>query len=125
MLVKEYFENSELECRCGCGLMPPERAVEMLYAVRLIMDVPLIVTSAARCPDHNASVGGAPDSRHLCRGDVCGFDIVCVHPQSHPQHEGNLIRCAIEVGYRGIGYKDNWFVHLDNRQSDAVVMWGY
>ncbi len=113
MKIPERFKDKEIECPC-CGLLPDIRSVEMLYAMRLIIDVPLIINSGARCADYNLSVGGAESSAHI----IGAFDI-----KSIPEREWEMIRIAQAVGFTGIGFKDNSFLHVDRHHKNVV--WGY
>jgi len=115
MKTKEYFKDSELACKCGCGAMPEEIAVERLYALRLIYRNPIRITSGKRCSDHNANIGGSKHSKH-----VAGIAFDCVVPKID---ELNFICLAKLCGFNGVGFKDNIFVHIDARSTDA--MWGY
>ena len=112
MIVPEYFKDSELACQCGCGAMPDPRAVELLYALRIVLGGPVTVTSAARCYTHNYAVGGKEDSYHT-RG--LAFDLVFPRLAS-------IVELAPLVGFRGIGVAEN-FVHIDTRKSPAY--WRY
>jgi hypothetical protein len=131
MKVQEYFSDKELRCGCGCGLMSPKRAVEMLYAVRIIFGKPIIITSAIRCRKHNTNVGGSKNSVHLPWQERAqpavssgAFDIVAVNKERHRLYEYDLIKICQAVGFTGIGIKDNTFLHIDNR-IDAPAVWGY
>ena len=116
MKIKEYFTDKELECKCGCGKLPDERFVEKLYAMRLILGFPLHISSGARCVPHNRNEGGEDDSAHLAgAADVDRY---------HPASEGFIIDAAIKVGMTGIGFKDNKFIHLDDKH-DRLTFWGY
>ncbi len=116
MKIKEYFTDKELECKCGCGKMPDERFVEKLYAMRLTLNFPFFISSGARCVAHNRKKGGAKSSTHL-QGAV---DI----SKYQPWMEGLIIEAAIKVGMTGIGFKDNKFIHLDDKH-DRLTFWGY
>lgn len=129
MRLKEYFTDKELSCRCGCGAMPKREAIEMLYALRIRYGKPIRIRSAARCPKHNKKEGGKSRSRHITqwkkirgilqlvkRGDA--FDI-----ETTMKSEGILLKAALWVGFRGIGIKDNDFLHLDLRRDLRV--WTY
>ncbi len=59
-----HFTDTELACRCGCGLGPSQELLDFLEAVRLIYGRPIHIASGVRCVDHNRDVGGAPDSAH-------------------------------------------------------------
>lgn len=63
----EHFSRRELACRCGCDAceMDP-RLLLLAEKIRVLLgDCPMVVTSGFRCPDHNAAVGGEPDSHHM------------------------------------------------------------
>ena len=113
MRIPERFTDEELSCP-DCGKLPDIRSIEMLYAMRLIMDVPLIINSGARCPEYNEGVGGSKNSAHL----IGAFDI-----QAIPEKEYEMIRVAQAVGFTGIGFKDNSFLHVDRHHDKQV--WGY
>lgn len=64
--LSRHFRRAEFACRCGCGFDTIDHAtLEILEAVRVAFDAAVVVTSAARCPAHNAAVGGASNSQHL------------------------------------------------------------
>lgn len=75
------FKMKEFECRCRCGM--PETAkvnieamvLSILDPVRDNFDAPIKVNSGYRCKKHNAEVGGAFQSQHLCQGDSAAADI--------------------------------------------------
>ncbi|MGL4755344.1 MAG: D-Ala-D-Ala carboxypeptidase family metallohydrolase [Aeromonadaceae bacterium] len=67
-----FFKLTETACRCGCGggTKPgdmDERIMFVATAVRLHFRKPVVISSAYRCPKHNAAVKGAGKSRHLPR----------------------------------------------------------
>lgn len=64
--IAPHFARHEFACRCGCGFDTIDAAtLAILEQVRTHFGAPVIVTSAARCPDHNRKVGGASNSQHL------------------------------------------------------------
>ena len=115
-IIKEYFHTRELCCQCGCGKMPDIRSIEMLYALMIIYDKPIKVLSGARCEAHNKAVGGSENSAHL----MGAFDIWVP-----PADEWRVIQIAQAVGFNGIGFKDNRFLHLDWFHAAAGQVWGY
>ncbi len=115
MKIKQYFKDSELQCPCGCGLMPDRRSILMLYAIRLIYNDPIKINSGARCKVYNQYIGGAPKSKHLDGA----FD--CVVP---PEDEYEFIKIAQFVGFDGIGINNNKFIHIDRFHSDPTI-WTY
>lgn len=115
MLTKEYFQDKELLCPCGCGKMPDPKSVEMLYAVRIIYGKPIILNSAARCDSYNMRIGGAPSSTHL----IGAFDTTI--PK---EDEWEFIRILQMVGFTGIGFQDNKLIHFDRHHKNPAI-WGY
>lgn len=103
------FSESEMKCRCGCGMLPPADFMDKLVALRRACGFALPVTSGARCPSHNEKVS-ATKSRtgpHT-RGAV---DIAVSHDKAFA-----LMRKAIEAGATGVGLNQKGgsrFVHID------------
>lgn len=114
-----YFSPEELRCR-GCV---PGRCLRDPYGFQLeaalkldklreLMDQPLIINSAYRCPFHNAAVGGAASSRHKV-GDA--FDISL----RNVENKSRLISCAKLAGFTGFGFYGT-FLHVD---TGPVRVW--
>ena len=132
MIVKEYFSDKELECSCGCGLLPSYESVERLYLLRLLCGFPLQINSAARCKIYNLKVGGKDGSTHLPEWDRvgylrgkggCGFDI-----RNDRKLEFNKRQIIIEkatlCGFKGFGYAET-FIHIDDAKRDKLTEWWY
>lgn len=128
MRVPEFFLNLELRCHCGCGLLPPQRSVERLYALRLALHRPLPVSSAARCRTYNASVGGKVGSIHLPederRGESSGwggaaFDIIADY-----ELQVEIIAKAIPLGFLGFGIAKT-YIHIDDAKRPMLASWRY
>lgn len=88
----------------GAILINPT-ALNALDRLRNILAAPVILNSAYRDPVYNASVGGAPRSKHTMG---IAFDI---------QHSKNysvltLVNAAKAAGFRGFGLYTN-FTHVD------------
>lgn len=117
--MSKYFTDAELACKCdrcagqnnvGPGIAP--RLYEVLDAIREAVGEPVYITSGYRCPEHNAEVGGVPDSQHV-QGTAA--DIIC---------EGIFVpvlaSIAARAGADGIGeYLGQGFVHVDVRDGGA------
>lgn len=113
------FLWTELECKCGCGNRYIQRdAINKLQLMRNLIGKPIIINSAARCPIHNTTVGGAPKSQHRATESrpSTAFDIALNGYIS--KHD--LITLAKQVGFKGLGTKYNSFVHVDNRKFPAI-----
>lgn len=112
----EYFSDEELACRC-CGCLPQQgmnpRLLEVLDAIRVEVGGPVELSSAYRCPEHNAAVGGVPGSLHV---EGSAADILL--PEGFTVD--GLARLAAECGGKGIGrYHTGGFVHVDIRAEEA------
>lgn len=118
MVLKEYFKDNELSCKCGCGKMPSERVVELLYSLRILFDLPIKINSAARCESYNQSLKGAMTSTHV-KGTA--FDLASTN--QHMFNEHRLLKLALQVGFNGIGISNNQFLHVDIRNNDLI--WTY
>ena len=57
--------TKETSCKCGCGLNVQPDFLVLLNEIRRSYNKPIVVLSGARCPTHNASVGGAKNSSHI------------------------------------------------------------
>ena len=118
-----HFKWRELECRCKriCGVggnkarwIQPE-AIEKLEVMRDLLGLPMRINSSARCPVHNAHVGGAPLSTHRSTESMPtrAFDVAIT------MDKDRIIEAAVEAGFQGIGISYRTFVHIDNRPRRA------
>jgi len=111
-MLSKNFSVKELECQCGCGMIPERRAVDALQKARDIIGKPIKVTSGARCKKHNEAVGGAKESYHT-KG--LAFDIAV--PSDRYRLE--LLRAIIAAGFSTIiFYPDR--IHCDLRPYDEA-----
>lgn len=112
--LSNSFSSNEFDCHgSGCCSQTKinETLVKYLQAIRDHFGKPITITSAYRCPVHNANVGGATGSRH-CAGDAADIVVKDVTPRTVAQY-------AESIGILGIGLyessKDGYFVHIDTR----------
>ena len=117
MKVGTYFNDFEFSCKCGrhgyegrpiLDHIIDKRLVGVLDAIRERIGQPIEVLSGYRCPEHNAEVGGVPNSQHVegTAADITydGIDV------------DYLAEVAEECGADGIGkYYHQDFVHVDVR----------
>ena len=118
MAVWNYknFPKYEMECKCGCGLLPTPKFMERLQALRDRYGKPIYVTSGARCPIHNAKISGSSRSKHI---EGIAADISCT---SHEKYI--LVKIAIELGFGGIGVAKS-FLHVDTRDMKESIILTY
>ena len=114
-----HFSEIELACR-HCGVNECKQSlVDALEAFRTLAGKPVIVSSAYRCPQHNAEAGGAGRSEHV---EGLAADIR-VESMAATQMEA-LARKIPAI--RGIGRNDHQqYIHVDVRPALTVARWCY
>jgi hypothetical protein len=131
MLPKEYFPDSEVCCKCGCGLKPNQTSLERLYALRIVLGFPLPINSGARCKAHNKAEGGKGGSIHLPDVDRVGeskgwggsaWDVGI--PRCDTNQRERLLEEAKKLGYKGFGFGET-FIHIDDANRPRVIEWWY
>lgn len=105
-----HFSKEELTCKCGCGFLPQQDFMNKIEALRQSLGFPLAVTSAARCPDHNARVSGTGRTGPHTTGRA--IDLAVQGSQAYM-----LLSSATFMGFAGIGVAQKGggrFIHLDD-----------
>lgn len=106
------FNRSEFACKCGCGGDTVDaELINALQDLRSHFNSPLIVTSGFRCEEHNRTIGGAKNSKHL-KGRAADFivsgvtcdDVYCYLLWKYPDR----------FGIKNYG---GW-IHLDTRSNE-------
>ena len=122
--LSKNFSRDEFRCKCGCGADKVDKAfIWKLQYARDIANIPFIVRSGCRCPQHNKDEGGTENSDHLATDDwACqGADIECL--SSHNRYK--IVDAALQVGFRRIGIAKT-FIHLgDADRNPQNVIWTY
>ncbi len=107
------FTPREMTCKCGCGTMEMDATfMSKLQLIRSQLGKPMPITSAYRCPKHNANVSSTGTSGPHTTGHAA--DIRIYGRDAH-----RLVEIAIRVGMKGIGIRQKGsrkgrFVHLDD-----------
>lgn len=112
--IGKYFIVYEFACpHCNTCLIDTE-LIELLDAVREKIKAPLIITSGYRCKEHNAEIGGAPDSKHMY-----GIAADVTTPKLTTKELYNVFE-EILKNKGGLGYYPaRGFVHVDLRKEYA------
>ena len=119
--LSKNFSRWEFRCRCSKCQFSYQPIVDagLVNILQELRDVigRISLTSGHRCPEHNAVVGGEPDSYHLIGGAAdC-------HPHDAPLDEA--IEMLERILHRrniagGIGrYVDGGVFHIDIRDAQA------
>jgi uncharacterized protein YcbK (DUF882 family) len=109
------FEPSEFLCKCSSRCTHKDfklldsNVLTFIQEIRDEVGLPIYITSALRCPEHNEKVHGAKNSRHVL-GKACDFSFQAI----------DTIEFSIKLVWKfnwkgGIGaYPDNKFIHVDS-----------
>lgn len=112
--MNKYFKRKEFACKCGCGFDAVDVVLlDLLTFIREHFGAPVTITSACRCPDHNANVGGAKGSQHKF-GKAADIQVKGFTPQ---QVQDTLDKVLPKDKY-GLGYGKT-FTHIDVRDKAA------
>lgn len=112
-----YFDTREFESKDGAKspygetVVKPE-LVHLLNRIREKWGKPIIINSAYRSPEHNAAVGGVPNSFHV---QGLAADI---RPEKQEDLDELQDLCLEIVAEGGVGLYDT-FVHVDARGRKA------
>lgn len=105
----KHFQPHEFMCKCGCGGIKIDTVnLGRLDYIRAHLGVPVIITSAYRCPKHNKAVGGVDDSYHT---QGMAYDITV---KDFKTFKEKIIEYAGYAGFTGIGINYDNFVHVDS-----------
>ena len=116
----KFFKPSEFDSPDlpGSGANMHLEFIKVLDVIRLKCSFPFTINSGFRTPEHNAAVGGKPDSEHL-QGLAADIAI----PDSTQRKW--IIQKSLENGIRRIGIGDT-FVHLGfSMDLPQDVIWLY
>ena len=117
-MASKYFSIAEVSCHhCG-GYGAQPVLLQFLDDLREAIGRPLNASSCYRCPEHNAAVGGVPNSQHT-QGLACDL-------WASGMSVDELAAKALELGADGVGYYySSEFVHVDVRygRTWAGITW--
>lgn len=121
-MASEHFSDEELACHC-CGEgadLVSDRLLNLLEQLRENIGGPIEISCAYRCPEHNAEVGGVPNSQH-----VLGTAADVQTPDYEWCHTPEQLKWYCEqLPFDGIGLYD-WGCHVDVREGGigAGIFW--
>lgn len=122
--VTKHFTRAELACKhCGKLFLTPA-FLERLERIREKMAMPLVISSACRCPDYNEKVSSTGRAGPHTKGAVD----VAIRGSAALR----LVELAIAEGMTGIGVNqkgDARFIHLDDLPDEPdqprPTIWSY
>jgi zinc D-Ala-D-Ala carboxypeptidase len=117
-----HFSNAELACKCGCGMLPAQDFMDKVEKLRIAYGKPLGITSAARCPTHNAKVSKTGATGPHTTGRAIDFDVDRADAY-------RLAKLAFDHGFTGIGINQKGggrFIHVDDlADAPRPTIWSY
>lgn len=89
-----------------------------LDEAREIANIPFIINSAYRSPEHNAKIGGKPNSSHI-KGLAVDISV------TNSRQRFIVLNALLNVGFTRIGIADT-FLHVDlDSEKSKDVIWTY
>ena len=118
--LNKWFNEDEFACCKGTeneekAPYIDDKLLQVLTEVREFFGVPVHITNSYRTPEHNAEVGGVPNSHHLYNNDGAAADIQVKGTRPEEVH------AFLEATYPdslGLG-SYSIFTHVDVRDSKA------
>ena len=111
-----YFTFSEFNCSCCDRNRMSHDFLTRLDELRALCGFPFVVNSGYRCENHPNEASKATPGTHN-KGIAADIQV------TNGYQRRQLVDAALEMNFGGIGVAKT-FVHVDDRDSDAV-MWTY
>jgi len=113
-----YFRAKEFVCKHCKQVKIESRLIETLENLRQYLKVPVVITSAYRCPKHNQEIGGVPNSAHT-RGYAVDIRVLDSRTRFY------VVRWLLDRGINRIGIGRD-FIHFDlDPEKPKNVIWHY
>ena len=112
MVIGKYFSHDELKCpHCGKNGMQQE-FIDKLDELRERIGMPMVLSSAYRCPEYNAQISSTGMTGPHTTGRA--VDVLIYGKNAHM-----LVKTAMGMGFTGIGISqkgphESRFIHLDD-----------
>lgn len=111
--IPSKFTKDELACKLTGKIWFEDGFLERLEQIRTIYDIPMIVTSGCRSPEHNKAIGGHPRSLHMYSNMHYQIDAIAVDIKRDGTNLSKLMKVGLQLGWSfGIA---KTFIHMDLR----------
>jgi zinc D-Ala-D-Ala carboxypeptidase len=101
----------------GSGINMQQSFLVLLDQARDIAGTPFKITSGYRTAEHNAKVGGVPNSSHT-KGYAADIAI------TSSLQRYIILNALLKVGFDRVGIADS-FLHVDNDPEKSKAVWTY
>lgn len=115
----KWFKDDEFKCKCGCGMDVKAELKEKLEDARELAGSAFIITSGARCLEHNHKIGSKDTSSHIkgLAADIKYQDDL---------HLTRIVHALSRVGFVRIGVNEKLkFIHCDLDSQKPASVFGY
>ena len=115
----KYFTLDEFDCPSlpNSGKNMDSGFLAKLEQAREIAGIPFKITSGYRTKDHNAEVGGVPNSSHL-------IGVAADIAVSSGADRYIILNALIKAGFKRIGVAKT-FIHCDTDETKSNSVWTY
>ncbi len=114
----KHFRAEEFVCKHCKEVYIDSFLVEVVEQIRRELGRPVVITSAYRCPEYNAAIGGVKNSAHT-RGYA--LDIKCFTSKGRAE----LVSLLFDLGVDRVGIAQS-FVHFDvDPDKPSPRLWLY
>ena len=115
----KFFSLSEFDCPSlpDSGINMDSQFLTKLEQAREIAGIPFKITSGYRTKDHNAEVGGVPNSSHL-------IGVAADIAVSSGADRYIILSALIKAGFKRIGVAKT-FIHCDTDETKSNSVWTY
>jgi len=111
VILSPHFKRHEFSCKCGCGFDTADvRLVNILEDLRVHFGESVVINSAARCLEHNRSIGSKDTSQHI-KGKAADIVVDHVPPLSVYDYLDSTYSNSCGIG----SYLT--FTHIDSRDQ--------
>ena len=115
----KYFTLDEFNCPSlpNSGVNMDSDFLAKLEQARELANIPFKITSGYRTKEHNAEVGGVPNSSHL-------IGVAADIAVSNGNERYIILNALIKAGFKRIGIAKT-FIHCDTDTNKSNSVWTY
>jgi zinc D-Ala-D-Ala carboxypeptidase len=114
-----WFKEDDFKCKCNCRFDCSDEFKKDVDDARDLAGVPFVLTSAARCLQHNRNIGSKDTSTH-----VSGLAVDIAYKDE--LHLTRIVHALSRCGFTRIGVNaKKKFIHADKDPIKPDAVFGY